>query len=46
MNQLHYKFTKPSKLIASFDLDNTLITIKSGKRFSKNEGDYSYSDKN
>lgn len=46
METLHYKFTEPSKLIASFDLDGTLIKTKSGKKFAKNKDDYMYSFEN
>lgn len=42
MKTLHHKFTKPNKYIASFDLDNTLITTKSGKKFPINGDDYKY----
>ena len=43
MEGFYYKFTKPNKLIASFDLDNTLIKTKSGKIFPINSNDYTYS---
>ena len=42
METLLYRFTKPNKYIAAFDLDGTLIKTKSGNKFPKNGTDYQY----
>jgi bifunctional polynucleotide phosphatase/kinase len=42
MDSNFYKFTKPNKKIASFDLDGTLIKPKSGKISPKDKNDYQY----
>ena len=42
MDTLLYRFTKPNKYIAAFDLDGTLIKTKSGNKFPKNATDYQY----
>ena len=42
MKSLIYKFNKPNKLVAAFDLDGTLIKTKSGNKFPKNSTDYQY----
>tara|TARA_Y100000590_G_C15568702_1_gene957689 strand:- start:134 stop:1174 length:1041 start_codon:yes stop_codon:yes gene_type:complete len=46
MNSNFYKFTKPNKKIAAFDLDSTLIKTKSGKVFPKDGSDYEYAFEN
>lgn len=42
MNSNFYKFTKPSKKVAAFDLDDTLIKTKSKKKFPIDRDDYIY----